>query len=229
MRADSSIRPLLTAVVDAVLPQRCLVCGRFGAGLHTDCLAGLSVAEPPRCPRCWAPGGGDVCTRCLEAPPAFDALRARFRFTGDARRALLEAKFRGKTALLGPLATAAAEAVPREWHVDTLVPIPLHRGRQRQRGYNQAAVIAKTVARVLDVPVATGVLRRARPTRPQAELTAAERVTNLHRAFEARTVDGEVLLIDDVTTTGATFEASARALLESGATRVYALAIARED
>lgn len=229
MAAHSPAPSLLAALAEAVLPQRCIACGRFGAALHPRCLEALPRAEAPRCPVCWTPGPGGPCARCLEAPPAFEALRARFRFEGDVRRALLEAKFRGKTALLPPLATAAAEAVPPAWRIDAVVPIPLHRGRQRQRGYNQAALIAKAVARRLDLPLAGGLLRRSRATPPQAALPAADRATNLRDAFEARPTIGEVLLIDDVTTTGATFEAAARALLNSGATRVYALAIARED
>jgi len=229
MPAHAVLSALTEALTEAVLPQRCIACGRFGAALHRRCLDALPHAEQPRCPVCWAPGPGGPCTQCLESPPAFAALRAAFRFEGDVRRALLEAKFRGKTALLPPLASAAVEAVPPAWHIDAVVPIPLHRGRQRQRGYNQAALIAKTVARRLELPLAAGLLRRSRATPPQASLTAAERATNLRDAFEARPAVGEVLLIDDVTTTGATFDAAASALTNSGVLRVYALAIARED
>jgi len=229
MAAHSSAPSLLAALTEAVLPQRCIACGRFGAAFHPRCIEALPRAEAPRCSVCWTPCPAGPCTRCLEASPAFEALRAGFRFEGDVRRALLEAKFRGKTALLPPLATAAAEAVPPAWRIDAVVPIPLHRNRQRQRGYNQAALIAKAVARRLDLPLAGGLLRRSRATLPQAALPATARATNLRDAFEARPTIGEVLLIDDVTTTGATFEAAARALANSGATRVYALAIARED
>ncbi|MGE0228640.1 MAG: ComF family protein [Dehalococcoidia bacterium] len=229
MPARPPVRHLLTAVADALFPQLCLACGRFGAALHPACVAAFPLAEPPRCLRCWTPGGAATCRRCIEAPPAFEALRARFRFEGDVRRALLEAKFRGKTALLPPLARAAVEAVPPEWRVDAVVPIPLHRRRQRQRGYNQAAVLARTVAPLVGAPLAPDMLRRARHTAAQAGLPAAERVTNLRDAFEARPLNGEVLLIDDVTTTGSTFEAAAAALLNAGANRVFALAIARED
>lgn len=229
MPALLTARTFVSAVADAVFPQRCLVCGRFGAALHPGCLEAAPFAEGPRCGICWTPGDEGPCASCSETPPAFAGLRARFQFTGDVRRALLEAKFRRKTALLAPLAAAAAKAVPPTWHIDAVAPIPLHRARQRQRGYNQAALIADVVAAHLEVPVAAGVLRRTRATPPQAALRAAERATNLLGSFEAGTVDGDMLLVDDITTTGATFEAAARALLKSGATRVYALAIARED
>src|SRR5690349_1947701 len=111
-------RLLLDAALDTLLPQRCLACRRFGAALHAACLDALPRADGPRCGRCWAPAIVDPCPRCLETPPAYDALRARFRFAGDARRALIEAKFRGVTALLDPLAEAAAQSVPAAWTID---------------------------------------------------------------------------------------------------------------
>ena len=110
--ARSTLRLLAGEAVDALLPQRCLVCGRFGAALHDRCVDELPAASPPRCGVCWAPGAAGVCARCAAAPPSFAGLRAPLRFTGAARRALLEAKFRGVTRLLEPLAVAAARLVP---------------------------------------------------------------------------------------------------------------------
>ena len=95
-------RQLLHELADALLPQRCLVCGRFGAALHEGCLEALPAAALPRCIRCWAPGPRSPCGACLAAPPAFEALRTPYLFVGPARRALLEAKFRGVSALLEP-------------------------------------------------------------------------------------------------------------------------------
>lgn len=233
---DHPARRLLTEAVEFLLPQRCLVCSRFGAALHARCLARLSAAGPPRCLRCWRPGPGTRCERCAVGgpdAPAFDGLRTPFEFNGDARRAVLEAKFRGVTALLPPLARAAAAVVPAEWAVEAVVPIPLARGRRRARGYNQAEIAAREVARRLGVPLDAGRLRRTRETPPQAGLGAKARAVNLRDAFAVSVTDSPppvgVLLVDDVTTTGATFEAAARALRASGVRRVYALALARED
>ena len=175
---------------------------------------------PPRCDVCWAPihWRDDLCDRCATARPAFDGLRAAFRFVGDARRALIEAKFRGVTRLSEPLAHAAA------------LSVPLHRTRERRRGYNQAEIAARVVARDLGVPLDRSLLSRATATEPQVMLSAEHRASNLRGAFSVDVLPQPgVLLVDDITTTGATFEEAAGALRRAGAASVYALALARED
>jgi ComF family protein len=237
-RRPAPWRLLVEEAWDALLPQRCLVCRRFGAALHSGCVEGLPRAGGARCDRCWAPLRGPECWACTDSPPLVAAKRAAFRFEGPARRAILEAKFRGISSFLPPLARAAAEAVPPRWGIEAVVPVPLHAARRRRRGFNQAEVIARTVASELGVPLEAHRLRRPRRTPPQAGLDAASRALNLEGAFA---LDGRsssparrLLLVDDVTTTGATLEAAARPLLEaggvrSGTTLVFALALARED
>ena len=224
-------RELLQELAEAMLPQRCIACGRFGAALHHACLGTLPQAGQPRCSRCWAPGPGSPCAACLADPPPFEGLRTPYRFTGLARRALLEAKFRGISAHLDPLGDAAAGVVPRWWTIDAVTPIPLHRSRQRRRGFNQSELIARRVASRLGLPLHADLLRRVRATAPQTTLGAGRRASNVASAFAAAAGDppAGVLLVDDVSTTGATFAAGARALLDAGAERVYALAVARED
>jgi competence protein ComFC len=232
-RRPSLTRRLFDEAVDIVFPQRCVACGRFGAALHAECLDDLPPAGPPRCIRCWRPGAGtwcDVCATGGSDAPAFHGLRTPFRFEGAVRRALLEAKFRGITAHLDLLGEAAAATVPRGWDVEAVTAVPLSRGRERRRGFNQAALLARTVAAGLDLPLRLDLVRRVRDAPPQAGLSAARRATNLAGAFQAQDVRGSTLLVvDDVTTTGATFSAVADALTAAGARRVYALAVARED
>ena len=203
---------------------------------------GASLAGPrPGCPR-RAPalrallGAARVRRRHRD-------LRAPFLFDGAARRALLEAKFAGVSALRAPLAREAAALVPAAWAPEAVAAIPLHPARQRRRGYNQAALAAAEVARVLDVPATPTLLRRVRATAAQARLHREERIENVRGAFTLDgTVEGAaargaaggavpraVLLVDDVSTTGATLGAAAAALRAAGARRVWALALARED
>ena len=229
----SFARVLLDEAWDALLPQQCIVCGRFGASLHVGCLDALPRADGPRCTRCWRPDVRGTCARCAEGgpdAPAFDALRAPFRFEGLARRALLEAKFRGVTAHLGPLGRAAAALVPDDWRPEAVVAVPLGRRRERTRGFNQAREAARAVAEVLGVPLVDGLVRRGRETAPQAMLDADARHLNLRGAFEVvGTPPGRVLVVDDVTTTGSTLSEVAAALRAAGTSNVYTLAMARED
>ena len=234
-RARRSLaQTLVEELWDVLLPQRCIACGKFGASLHEGCVALLPVADGARC---WAPGVRPeplrLCERCAEGgsdAPAFEALRAPFRFEGLARRALLEAKFRGITAHLEPIGHAAAAVVPEDWRPDVVVPVPLGRRRERTRGFNQAREAARAVAEALDVPLRDDLARRGRETAPQATLDAATRRLNLRGAFEVTgTPPPRVLVVDDVTTTGQTLSEVAAALRSAGASTVYALAMARED
>jgi competence protein ComFC len=226
---------VLDAVIDTLLPQRCVVCERFGAALHPHCVATLPRAEGPRCERCWRPSRATWCEVCAEDgpdAPAFAGLRAPFRFEGDARRSILEAKFRGVTALLEPLAVEGAALVPDAWRLDVVVPVPLYRRRRRRRGFNQAQLAGQHVATALALPLAEP-LRRTAEREPQAALGAERRARNLEGVFAVarpQEVAGRrLLVVDDVTTTGATLSVAARALRDAGADAVYGLALARED
>ena len=146
------------------------------------------------------------------------------------REALHRFKFGGRRALARPLADLAVEqcggTLPDG--IDAIVPVPLAGARERERGFNQAALLAERVALRLDVPVRTRWLARPRATRPQSDLPATERLTNVRGAFRAAPAVGRhVLLVDDVLTTGATLAECARALRAAGADRIGALTVAR--
>lgn len=233
--STSRLRRVLDAAIDALLPQRCVVCDRFGAALHPQCIETLPRADGQRCERCWRPSRATWCEVCAEGgsdAPAFAGLRAAFRFEGDVRRAILEAKFRGVTALLQPLAIEAAATVPEAWRVDLVVPVPLHRGRERRRGFNQARLAAQHVAVALSLTPSEP-LQRVAERAPQASLDAERRARNLEDAFavrrQAEVSARRLLVVDDVTTTGATLSEAARTLRNAGAEAVYGLALARED
>jgi ComF family protein len=233
---ERMLRSGIDALIEQVLPERCLVCGRFGAALHPECVVELPRADGIRCPRCWVPSrrtdAGTRCHRCAEDAQAdgLDALRTSFTFTDAARRSILEAKFRGITRLLDPLGATLADEVQPMWRPDVIVPIPLTTRRYRRRGFNQSELLARRVAEATEVPLRLDLLRRAREADSQASLDAEQRQRNVRGVFAADDATGlRVLVIDDVTTTGATLNEAAQVLRAAGATHVFGLAVARED
>jgi len=229
-----SIERLAGAVLDLVYPPRCALCERHGEWLCDRCLAGLPRADGRRCRGCWLPLPGPSCRACEERPPAFSTLRSVFRYEGEVRRLVHAFKFGGQSVLGRPLAALLVDAW-RGWGMDAdvAVPVPLTAARARLRGYNQALLLAREVARGIGVRPAEA-LRRTGRAAPQATSAGAEeRRRNVAGAFAVR--DGaavagrKVLLVDDVATTGATLNACAEALLAAGAARVLALTLARED
>ena len=173
-----------------------------------------------------------TCTNCQTRKPHFDVARAALRYSGPASSVILSFKYRGDY-FLGPrLLTKALEAgwVPSGLDdADAVIPVPLHPRRERERGYNQAALLARTLARHFGLPLWRKALRRTRYTSQQTSLVARRRWDNVRGAFEVTShVRAKcLLLVDDVMTTGATASECARALKKSGAGRVNVLTLAR--
>ena len=220
-----------------LLPQCCALCvAPVPEGLICDaCLAALPTLDPA-CPRCALPvPGGNVCGACLADPPPFEATLAAHAYAFPVDRLLQALKYQGRLALgewAGvALAQRVRQALPerslRE-RTPLLVPLPLSAARQRERGFNQAQLIAAAAARALALPLADA-LARPRATAPQAGLPWQERLRNVRGAFVARRrLDGrDVVLVDDVMTTGATLRAAAVAATAAGARRVDCWVVAR--
>lgn len=220
-----------SAGLGLLYPPRCALCHRGGTMLCAACIASLPAAGGPRCPRCYRvtaqPRG---CSVCQAHPPAFGSAVAPFELDGGARDLVHHLKYDGLSALGAPMAALmAGDAAPIPF--DVIVPVPLHRGRERSRGYNQSALLARGLARGLGARYDGEALRRVRPTKPLARsMDAAERraiVRDAFRAEPSRVERRHILLIDDVITTGATLDACAVALRAAGAAGVRALTFAR--
>ncbi|HSE04620.1 MAG TPA: ComF family protein [Methylomirabilota bacterium] len=175
-----------------------------------------------------------LCRSCRRRAPAFDYGRAAAPYDGVMREAVHAFKFVGRRALAAPLGDLLAElgaaALPAGMP-DLLVPVPLHPRRERERGFNQATLLARRLGRAWGCPVRGDVLIRAVATPSQTELDAAARRANVRRAFRLRrpacVAGRHVVLVDDVLTTGATLSECARCLREAGAALVGVLTVAR--
>jgi ComF family protein len=228
-------------LLDLLFPPRCAVCGRRGAPLCTACLATVRVLDAQRCARCDAPlppteeALAGRCAACQAEPPgALAGLRVAARYEDTLRLAIIEFKFHRIRRLAEPLGDLLAEvSFPLLPMVDLIAPVPLHPTRRRERGFNQAELLARRCGRRLGRPMRVDLLARLRATPSQVRLTTAERHANMRDAFAARpgaaaiVAGRRVLLVDDVCTSGATLKAAASALREAGAAAVWGAAVAR--
>lgn len=221
-----------TKIVQAILPQHCALCcaGTPNRLLCAGCDADLSHHRAPACPICALPAlDGQVCGACLQHPPAFDRTLAAFSYHFPIDRLLHAFKYSGNLALVEILAKPLARLAADHPKPDLLLPMPLHPGRLRERGFNQSLEIAKPISRWLDIPLAADACRRTRDTPPQAGLKWKERRRNVRGAF-ACDLDlwGEkIAVLDDVMTTGATLNEISRVLKGRGASEVSAWVVAR--
>jgi ComF family protein len=177
-------------------------------------------------------GGDHLCQSCLLDPPPFLWAKSAGLYEATLRRAVHKFKYEGDFNLDRPLAALMEDAMQgllEDYRPDLLLPVPLYLTRLRQRNYNQALLLARALGRSWQLPVASRLLLRIRPTPPQIGLKAAQRRRNLRGAFcLSRSLQGErVLLIDDVMTTGATARECARTLLDGGAGEVAVAVLAR--
>jgi ComF family protein len=219
--------------LDFLFPPRCIRCRRVGTWLCAECLDQIPRVEPPFCSRCGAAVAvGELCNRCRTSPLRIECMRSAVYFEGALREAIHQLKYYGRAVLAGPLGDLMATYwLQNPMPADVLVPVPLHTARLRERGYNQAALLAREMSRQVGLAVDEQTLIRQRATAPQVELDAAQRRENVHDAFHcvgSGLAGKRVLLIDDVCTTGATLEACAIALYDEGEARgVQALTLAR--
>ncbi len=224
------------AVIDTILPPQALL------GLDADPIArrmwaDVTFLDAPWCEGCGFPfefavQGGSLCGRCTVKRPAYDRARAAMAYDDGSRALILSFKHGGRTEGLASFAAqmrrAGRELLP---DADMLIPVPLHPSRLIRRRYNQATLLARALSKITPAVFAPDYLFRTRRTESQGAFNARARTENVRGAFAVRHPDKikgrNVILIDDVLTTGATLESCARALKQAGAARVDGLCLAR--
>jgi len=232
------------SILDIVFPTSCAFCNASVQGsdipfICASCWADFSLLSGPVCPRCGKPFDSPdalqyspehACRDCRTNSPHFDQVLSVGHFEGALREAIHQFKYRPCRSLGRPLGTWMAGNV-RLLEIDLIIPVPLHVKRLRQRGFNQALLLAQFLCEVHGVPLSYDELLRVKPTKPQVELSGEERKTNVANAFAIRNkgcmAGKRVMLVDDVFTTGATLNECASVLKGDGAVRVVAITLAR--
>jgi len=209
----------------------CYLCRGAARGvLCAACDADLPRLAGPACPRCALPSqDGALCGRCLARPPAYDATVAALAYAFPADVLVQGLKFRGELALAPLLGQALAARLPRGARVDFILPVPLSAVRLRERGFNQALEIARSLAAATGCRLAPQLAERSRETPPQVDLPLDERARNVRGAFSCTQAleRAEIAVVDDVMTTGATLDELAATLKRAGAARVVNWVVAR--
>ena len=240
------IRNFTAAILDLIYPRYCLVCN--SSLNHTDRRALCSectnkvtfINQDTSCPRCGLDLGPYVqpdtlCQECHAHPPRFTKAIAVAGYDGVIREAIHKFKYAKERVLLDELSglliarwQGVRHLVPQ---MDAIMPAPLYLGKLKERGFNQSQLLAERLSQSTDIPLEIDNLIKIRPTPDQAGLDSVNRKKNLIDAFEvtnSKAIDGKnILLIDDVLTTGATASEIARTLKKAGAKGVYVLVLAR--
>ena len=236
--------PFWQALIDFLFPPKCLLCGESLGELPDDhpcplCFSRIKFFSHPRCPRCGlgfgdTPGEDHLCSPCLTEERYFTRARAIGPYEGLMVEAISRFKYQGSSRLAKTLGTLLAEYKDPDFpfsDFELVLCVPLHPHRLRQRGFNQSLLLARWVSRAHSLPLDFTALQRTRHTQPQTQLSGYERHKNIRGAFEVRRpeliAEKQILLIDDVFTTGATVQECAKVLLKAGAKQVDVLTLAR--
>ena len=229
---------LINIILDLLFPRRCPVCGQIvmpkGSLVCPGCVKKLSWVRGPVCKCCGKEiisGTMEYCPDCAAHPRSFSHGMALFNYNEISAPSLAMVKYHDRREYLDFYAEAAyrryAKTIAR-LSPDLIIPVPVHKSRLKKRGFNQAEELARRLSGPLGIPVNTSILKRTRKTAPQKSLDSGGRLKNLEQAFTASVLPSgmkNIILVDDIYTTGSTIEACTRALRKAGAEHVYFVTI----
>jgi ComF family protein len=238
------LQEILAGIIDCVFPPRCITCGVLleecgPLPFCPDCKDGIRFIRSPLCPRCGIPfpdseGADHPCGECLATQRPYALARSVGLYEGTLLKAIHLFKYRGKIGIGKVLGTIMADFAGSLWDMKAfslILPVPLHRNRLRQRGFNQAVILARAVAKRFSLPLDFMMLRRHLLTAPQVGLGRKDRLANVRGAFSvrkpAKIAGRRILLVDDVYTTGSTLSECATVLMRADAEAVAVLTLAR--
>ena len=225
-------------MTDILFPRRCPVCGDIvlpkGSLICPGCMAKLSWVRRPVCKKCGkevADGTIEYCYDCTRHKRSFDYGLSLINYDDTASRSMARIKYNNRREYLDFYSEAMVRKMGKRiqsMNGDVLVPVPVHPSRRRERGFNQAEELAVRLSGPLGIPVNTAILKRERKTAPQKSLDSSGRLKNLEQAFSASALPPgikNIILVDDIYTTGSTVEACTRVLRKAGAENVYFVTI----
>jgi ComF family protein len=234
---SSLLRTCLRSALDFALPPRCAGCGVIVADVHSfcpECWKQVEFLGETGCTTCGLPleaTESTTCGVCLAAPPRIARTRAAVAYDDLSRSLAIRLKYGRKVAIARTMARYMAPLIEGSEGEPILIPVPLHRIRLWQRGFNQSALVAREIGRRLKLRSEPFALRRLRRTPPLKGMSSVQRRKTVAGAFrvsdKAKVAGKTVILIDDVLTTGSTAEACARTLKRAGAVRVELITWAR--
>jgi ComF family protein len=231
---------LVRTLLDFIYPPHCAICEAYIDGgteriVCPVCWGKVHLMVSPRCGRCGktVETPVEVCPTCERWEHSFSRARTAARFEGVVQDLVHLMKYQGKCSIAKRLGATLADSMRDDstiGQIDLLLPVPLHPSRERERGYNQSALIARALGEDLGIPVEERLLQRIRNTKTQTQLNAFDRAVNVAGAFRVKNPESVVgrslALVDDVMTTGATADACASALIAAGASQVTLLVVA---
>ncbi|MBU2054084.1 MAG: ComF family protein [Proteobacteria bacterium] len=238
------MKEVLTGLADVIFPPRCLTCGVIlerhdSLPFCPPCLSGIRFIRSPLCSRCGVPfslpeGADHLCGDCLVTQRPYAIARAVGYYEETLLTAIHLFKYRGRMGIGEVLGRIMADFAGVIWDMKVfslLLPVPLHRKRLQERGFNQAVILARSLSKRFSIPLDFMTLRREVPTAPQVGLGLEERWANVRGAFAVRKPEKiagrRVLLVDDVFTTGSTLSECAAVLMQAEAEAVAVLTLAR--
>jgi ComF family protein len=225
----------LQRILDLLFPPQCVICKRGGHVLCPRCLSSIQPLRPPFCLHCGTQLiAYEQCRNCRHKALRLSILRVFGRYEGALRACIHALKYDGQKRLAEPLGKLLAQAyITYGLQADLVIPVPLHKEREQQRGFSQTTVLARHCAKQLGLPLREDILQRIRATSAQVGLNGQERQRNVAGAFACvpqfttgALFGRTILMIDDVCTTGSTLEASAAPLFAAGARNVCGLVLA---